>query len=65
MMKVTPGSYSYSLWHELPIPMYLKIYLFNVTNAQDIMDRKPGDDPIIPKLVEMGPYTFSETHLKV
>ncbi|TRY61675.1 hypothetical protein TCAL_07973 [Tigriopus californicus] len=65
MMKVTPGSYSYGLWHELPIPMFLKIYLFNVTNAQEIMDRKPWDEPIVPKLVEMGPYTFSEAHLKV
>jgi len=62
LMKVYPGSYSYEIWKDLPIPMYMNVYYWNVTNAKDIIDRKPG---VKPKLEEIGPYVFKEKHLKV
>eukprot|EP00095_Tigriopus_kingsejongensis_P001032 maker-scaffold972_size74859-snap-gene-0.9 protein:Tk01032 transcript:maker-scaffold972_size74859-snap-gene-0.9-mRNA-1 annotation:"hypothetical protein DAPPUDRAFT_303163" len=64
MMKVSPGSYSYGIWHELPIPMFMNIYFFNVTNAEEIMNRDPKGKPIVPQLVQMGPYVFAESHIK-
>jgi CD36 family len=28
-MEIKPGSYSYDMWVDLPIPMYMKVYYFN------------------------------------
>ncbi len=42
--------------------MYMRIYYWNVTNYQDILDRKPG---VKPKVEEIGPYVFEEHHVKV
>jgi len=61
-MKVYPGSFSYGIWKDLPIPMYMNVYYWNVTNYKDILARKPG---VKPKLEEIGPYVFKEKHLKV
>ena len=60
-MVVYPGSFSYYIWQDLSMPMYLNIYLFNVTNYQEIEQRVPG---VKPKLQELGPYVFLEDHLK-
>ena len=60
-MKVYPGSFSYEIWHELPIPMYMKVYYFNVTNAEEV----ESDVTAMPRLQELGPYVFKEMHLKV
>lgn len=51
---------SYKNWIETPIPMYIKITMFNWTNADDI--HKPNYKP---NLVEMGPYVFTEKHKRV
>ena len=37
-MKVTYGTYSFDMWRETPIPMYMSVYYFNCTNAEEIMD---------------------------
>jgi len=42
-MVVKVGSTSYEMWETLPIPMYMKIYYFNVTNSEDIANLVPGD----------------------
>ena len=41
-MIVEPGSTSYEMWETLPIPMYMKLFYFNITNSKDIEDRVPG-----------------------
>ena len=41
-MIVEPGSTSYEMWETLPIPMYMKLFYFNITNPKDIEDRVPG-----------------------
>ena len=36
-MEVRENSYSYELWEKTPIPMYMSVYYFNITNAEEIM----------------------------
>ena len=42
-MIVEPGSTSFEMWETLPIPMYMKLFYFNVTNPEEIEARIPGD----------------------
>ncbi|XP_003708422.1 protein croquemort [Megachile rotundata] len=60
-LSLTPESTNYKLWTKTPIPMYLKIYMFNLTNAENFGVIK-GEKP---NFVEMGPYVFSEVDTKV
>lgn len=39
-------------WEESPVPIPLRIYLFNVTNPDEV------DAGEKPNLQEVGPYTF-------
>merc|ERR1719339_727242 len=48
------------MWQATPIPMYNKIYYFNCTNSQDVMNN--GAKPL---LKQVGPYTFREEHEKM
>ena len=41
-MIVEEGSTSYEMWESLPIPMYMKLFYFNITNAEDLTARVPG-----------------------
>ena len=56
-MVLSPDSYSYDMWKELPMPMYMSLYFFNVTNSDDIENRVPG---VKPKLEEVGPYIYRQ-----
>lgn len=58
-MALSPKSMSYPMWKDLPEPLINSIYLFNVTNAEDVY--KNGAKP---KLQEVGPYVFHEYHHK-
>ncbi|XP_043269958.1 protein croquemort-like isoform X2 [Venturia canescens] len=59
-LTLTPTSKSYSLWKETPLPMYLKLHLFNWTNPEDFY----VSSKIKPHFVEMGPYVFKEVDSK-
>ncbi|XP_052739290.1 protein croquemort [Bicyclus anynana] len=60
MMTLSPTSTSFDIWREVPIPMYLECFMFNITNVDDILAGKN-----VPIHVEqMGPYVFREYHLK-
>lgn len=48
------------MWRETPIPMYLEIYMFNWTNAEQYV-LTPSIKPIFN---ECGPYTFYEHHTR-
>lgn len=52
-LTLKPGSEFYQIWKELPIPIYQKIYLFNVTNPEEFS--RNGSKPIVE---ELGPYVF-------
>lgn len=60
-MSITNHSTGYDQWKETPIPMYLKIYLFNWTNAEEVLH----DWSVKPIFQECGPYVFSEHHVRV
>ncbi|KAF9797566.1 hypothetical protein SFRURICE_007343 [Spodoptera frugiperda] len=61
MMILSPDSMSFSIWRETPIPMFLEIFFFNISNVNEILS---GTAEKI-KVVEMGPYVFQESHTKV
>ncbi|XP_031845637.1 protein croquemort [Nomia melanderi] len=60
-LSLTPTSSNYDLWKETPIPMYLKLYMFNLTNPQALT----SSDGTKPNFKEMGPYVFREIDYKV
>ncbi|KAL7736287.1 hypothetical protein ACLKA6_002956 [Drosophila palustris] len=53
-INLKPGSESRQLWQQLPFPMIFKIYVFNVSNPEQV---EAGDKP---KLEEVGPLVFEE-----
>ncbi|XP_073972730.1 protein croquemort-like [Rhodnius prolixus] len=58
-LVLTNDSKSYNLWKETPIPMYLEIYMFNWTNPIETLENN-----VKPNFLELGPYVFSEHHMK-
>ncbi|CAL8102203.1 unnamed protein product [Orchesella dallaii] len=62
-LVLSPTSYSFDLWADVPIPVYLEFNFFNWTNPDDILD--PDPDVRRPKFVELGPYVFKEFRKKV
>ncbi|RVE50581.1 hypothetical protein evm_004808 [Chilo suppressalis] len=61
MMVLSPTSMSFGLWREIPIPMYLECFMFNISNVDDILAGKN----VSINVVQMGPYVFRESHTKV
>ncbi|XP_055597191.1 protein croquemort-like [Uranotaenia lowii] len=55
-----PGTKVYDSWLAPPIDMYLELYAWNWTNAEDYQS-----EGYKPELVELGPYTFLEKHERV
>lgn len=51
-LKLRPGSMARQIYDELPFPLILKVYLFNITNPDEV--HKGGK----PNLQEIGPYTY-------
>ncbi|XP_018568082.1 protein peste-like isoform X2 [Anoplophora glabripennis] len=54
-----PNSTAYSVWVKNPVPLSLKLFVFNWTNPKDIYDNNTK-----PKFQQLGPYYFSETKEK-
>nr|XP_033335333.1 scavenger receptor class B member 1-like isoform X1 [Megalopta genalis] len=56
--KVTfgPGGEIFEMWRKPEIDLYLKVYLFNVTNHEDYMSGKVSK----LKFQEVGPYVYRE-----
>jgi hypothetical protein len=42
------------MWEEPPIDMYIKLYFFNITNSEEILENNQAK----PVLQQCGPYTF-------
>uniref|UniRef100_A0A182Q5V0 Scavenger receptor class B n=1 Tax=Anopheles farauti TaxID=69004 RepID=A0A182Q5V0_9DIPT len=50
------GSEIFNLWRTPPVDLYIKIYLFNVTNAEDFMNGHAEK----MQIEEVGPYVYRE-----
>ncbi|KFB44704.1 AGAP008179-PA-like protein [Anopheles sinensis] len=57
---LVPGTELYDNWYDPPVDMYLELYLWNWTNADDYRQENYK-----PHLEQIGPYTFLERHERV
>ncbi|XP_011159294.2 sensory neuron membrane protein 1 isoform X2 [Solenopsis invicta] len=57
-IALKPGSEIREMWSAFPLPLDFKIYLFNITNPNEIAEGKK------PKLQEVGPFFYDEYKLK-
>lgn len=53
------GTEQYERWVHLPQPLHFKVYLFNVTNSEDVLK---GAMPIVN---EVGPYIYRQFRDKI
>jgi hypothetical protein len=51
-IALKPGNEIRDMWSHFPLPLDFKVYLFNVTNADEIQEGKK------PKLQEVGPFFY-------
>nr|QNL15118.1 sensory neuron membrane protein 2 [Aulacocentrum confusum] len=58
-MALKPGTDMRNMWEDFPLPLDFKIYMFNITNPDDI---KNGGKPIVQ---EIGPFFYDEYKQKV
>ncbi|KOC63072.1 Scavenger receptor class B member 1 [Habropoda laboriosa] len=54
-MQMAPNSLLFELWKKPPINVYLKVYIFNITNADEFLE---GGEKL--KVEEVGPYVYQE-----
>ncbi|XP_054712922.1 lysosome membrane protein 2-like [Uloborus diversus] len=57
-LVLKPGSEFYDIWKELPIPIYQRIFIFNITNPDEFSNGAK------PKIQEIGPFVFRGRWLK-
>ncbi|XP_072748130.1 sensory neuron membrane protein 1-like [Anoplolepis gracilipes] len=58
-IALKPGNMIRDLWTTFPMPLEFKIYMFNVTNPDEIEQGQK------PKVQEVGPFFYDEYRLKV
>lgn len=52
-VQLVKGTEQYDRWVEVPQPLEFKVYIFNVTNQDEIQRGMP------PKVHEIGPYVYT------
>ncbi|CRL06919.1 CLUMA_CG019584, isoform A [Clunio marinus] len=57
-VQLVEGTEQYERWVEVPQPLDFKVYIFNVTNVDEIQRG------MIPKLEEIGPFVYSQSRKK-
>lgn len=55
---IREGGEVYEYWLDPPVPIYLQIYMFNLTNQEEFLNGAK------PSLVQVGPYSYSERRVK-
>lgn len=53
-LSIRKGSFLYSLWEKPPLDVFISIYIFNITNAQEFLSGKD----VKLKVEEIGPYVY-------
>lgn len=59
-LVMAPTAIGYEFWQKSDVPIYMRFYLWNVTNAAAVLDNHQQ-----PILQQLGPYVFREKHNKV
>lgn len=54
-LDMAPGTLAFELWRKPPINVYLKVYIFNITNTEQFLK---GKEKL--KVEEIGPYVYQE-----
>lgn len=49
-----PGSFLFYMWKKPPLAVVMKVYIFNITNAEEFLS---GRDKKL-KVEEVGPYCY-------
>ena len=52
-MQLKPGSLVYKEWIKPSVPIYMKYFVFNVTNPNEVMEGLE-----IPNVTQIGPYSY-------
>ncbi|KAJ8670662.1 hypothetical protein QAD02_001921 [Eretmocerus hayati] len=53
-VKLEKGSEAYDRWENFPVPVKLKVYLFHVTNPEEVANGAK------PNVTEVGPYVYDQ-----
>ncbi|KAG5899066.1 hypothetical protein JTB14_028237 [Gonioctena quinquepunctata] len=59
-LVLQPGSTAYEVWVKNPVPLSLRLHVFNWTNPEDIYNSSTK-----PRFQELGPYVYMETKEKI
>ncbi|XP_046403666.1 scavenger receptor class B member 1-like isoform X2 [Ischnura elegans] len=54
-LSLKEGSYAFGLWRKPPVAIYLRVYVFNVSNSEAFLR---GEERL--RLEEVGPYVYRE-----
>ena len=57
---LSEGSEAYETWLHIPAPIYVKVYVFNLTNADAVA---AGAEELV--LQEIGPYVYQDHRDKI
>ena len=52
MTEIVDGSPAYDTWRDVPVPMKLSFYMFNLTNPEEF------EDGAKLNVEEIGPYVY-------
>jgi scavenger receptor class B, member 1 len=52
-LALKPGAQSFGWWSKPPVTPFIRIYVYNVTNADEFLNN--GSKPILD---ELGPYVY-------
>lgn len=51
-VRIDPGSISFKMWKDIPVPFYMSMYFFEVLNPDQVLQ---GAKPV---LHQRGPYVY-------
>ncbi|KAM4649497.1 scavenger receptor class B member 1 [Amazona ochrocephala] len=57
-VRIDPGSISFKMWKDIPVPFYMSMYFFEVLNPNQVLQ---GEKPV---LYQRGPYVYREFRYK-
>lgn len=58
--RLIKDSDTYDKWEKLPVPIYLKVWFFNITNYYELSQNWAAK----PQMKEIGPFVWKETRIK-